>query len=365
MYIKSVRLRNFRNYEKAEVLLNPHMNLITGENAQGKTNFLESIVYLSLTRSHRIANDRRVIREGCEFADAQCVYEDGMEKEIEAVIYTKGKTLMVHHQPVKRSSEFVGQLNAVLFAPDDLRIFNDAPKDRRRVMNQEITKVSPKYLITLNHCQALLKERNLLLKSPHPDATLLDTLDEQMSNDEAVITEMRRQFIQSVDANVTALYRKLSLDQETRITVHYKCACEAEENLAEEILKQHREHREKDLENKVTTYGIHREDMIFEMNDRNLIQSASQGQKRMTMLAFKMSLLKYIEERTGKKPVLLLDDVLSELDETRQKNLLQMVTGPYQCILTATAVPVYLKNEHMAEFNVVNGTIQRIEGGAQ
>ena len=363
MILRTLKLRNFRNYESAEICLSPGLNLITGQNAQGKTNLLESLVYLSLTRSHRISDDRKLIHEGSDFADIRCEYEDDRIQSLRAVIHPKGKTLMVRGQPVRKSSEFIGLLNVVLFAPDDLRVFSDQPRERRRILNQEITKVSGKYLLALNHYQNLLKERNVLLKAQNRDLRYLDILDEQMAREECRIIQERNSFIHQIQSIMPALYRDIASDDIT-VTVRYKCCIEDPENVSEDILCQmHRDSREKDLENRVTSAGIHREDILFELEGKNLITLASQGQKRMTMLAFKMALLRYIQNTTGKRPVLLLDDVLSELDPIRQKKLLDMVKAPYQCIITSTDLPEYLNREEITEFTVSNGTVTPVSGG--
>ena len=137
MIVRSLRLRNFRNYENAYIQLDEGMNIITGNNAQGKTNLLESLVYLSLTRSHRILDEKQLIRTDMPFGDILCRMEDETEKELHAIIHSRGKTLMINGNPVKKSSDFIGRLNVVLFAPDDLYIFNDQPRERRRIMNQD------------------------------------------------------------------------------------------------------------------------------------------------------------------------------------------------------------------------------------
>jgi len=368
MIVKNLKLRNFRNYERAEIQWNPGMNLITGKNAQGKTNLLESLVYLSLTRSHRISDDKKLIKEGAPFADIQCLYEDNLEREIEAVIHPKGKTLLVRRQPMKRSSEFIGLLNVVLFAPDDLSLFTDAPRERRRIMNQEITKVSSKYLLSLNQYQNLLKNRNVLLKSYNVDQTLLDTLDEQMARAQIIVIKMRKEFAEQIQKVLPQKYIELAED-DPKVSVTYKCCLEEipdeDEEVYQKLLQMHRDAREKDLEYHMTTAGCHHDDLFFEMNGSNLINTASQGQKRMVMLAFKLSLLNYIEHETKKKPVLLLDDVLSELDYQRQKKLLEMVKEPYQCVITATEVPEFLKNQEMSEFHIENGNIIQITGGSK
>lgn len=362
MIVKKIRLRNFRNYSFCEIEFSEKTNVITGKNAQGKTNLLESLVYLSLTRSHRILNDRQLIKENCDFADIQCEFIDqSFHKEIEAVIHQKGKTLMVHHQPVKKSSEFVGLLNVVLFSPDDLSLFSEAPKERRKIINQEISKISSKYLIALSKYNAILKERNLLLKQYHVNLTLLDTMDEQLSKYEVLIIQERKKFISSIDHYINSLYKQLS-ENDIDIHVKYKCCIEEKETY-ENILLAHKKSRNKDIESHATTLGIHREDMIFEMNGRNLIQFASQGQKRMTVLAFKMALLRYISKETNRHPILLLDDVLSELDYDRQKKLMEMVGDTYQCIITATEIPSFLRNRKMKIFQIENGTITNITGG--
>lgn len=362
MIIKSLKLKNFRNYESASISPGRKLNLITGSNAQGKTNLLESLVYLSLTRSHRISDDKKLIRNGCPFADIVCTFEDeGTEREIEAVIHQKGKTLMMHRQPVKKSSEFIGLLNVVVFAPDDLRLFADLPKERRRIVNQEITKISPKYLISLNQYQNLLKERNTLLKQDSFDPVYLDTLDERMAEAEEAVMKERKHFIESINEMLIPLYKELSSDT-ISMSVRYK-AC-LEDISRDSLIQMHRSAREKDIQYQSTTAGIHREDMVFEMNGVNLLQTASQGQKRMVMLSFKMALLEFIRKETGRSPVLLLDDVLSELDYQKQKKLLEMIDGSFQCLITSTEIPAFLKNREMSEFHIENGNIERIQEAA-
>ena len=355
MKITELRLRNFRNYETLTIWPGEGMNFLAGSNAQGKTNLLESLVYLSLTRSHRISNERKLIRENCDYAVISASIEDqGRIKELRAVIHPQGKTLSVQKNPVKKSSDFIGLLNVVLFAPDDLYVFNDQPRERRRIINQEITKISQKYLFSLNRYQNLLKDRNILLKKESPDLRFLDTLDEEMASCEKEIISYRRDFISCINEKMKDLYRILS-DSDLDASLKYQCCIQDEECTFENILNMHRESREKDLEHRVTSFGIHREDMIFALNDVNVINTASQGQKRMVMLAFKMALLEYIESKTGKRPVLLLDDVLSELDLRRQKKLIEMIRNNYQCLITATEIPSFIRKEDIRIFMIEKG----------
>lgn len=366
MIIQKSWMRNFRNYEKAEIVWNPEMNLITGRNAQGKTNLLESLVYLSLSKSFRTSTDTLLIKSGHEHAEIGCIVEEERQRRLDAVIHGKGKTLMVNRSPVKKSSDFVGILNVILFSPDDLGIFNDAPRERRRIMNQEIAKISVSYLHAMNRYQNLLRNRNALLKEYRPDTGYLDTLDEQMTAESAAIIRQRSKFIRGINGYISDLYKELSGDS-IDVTVHYSCCIEDpdEEDIESQLRKMYESGRQRDLDQSVSSTGVHREDLIFEINGRNLIMTASQGQKRMAVLAFKMALLKYIRSETGHDPVLLLDDVLSELDLTRQEKLIDMVTGPYQCMITSAEVPEFLKRKKFNEYVVSAGEIGMTAGGME
>lgn len=360
MLIKEIRLRNFRNYAICSLTLSNGVNLFTGNNAQGKTNLLESLVYLSLTRSFRINDDRKLIRKDSPFADIRCICEKrGKRKELEAVIHPKGKTLLCDKVPMHKSSEFVGILNVILFSPDDIVLFQDSPQERRKVMDQEISKVSLKYLEAMSQYRKILKQRNAVLKKQERDRIYLETLTKQMSVLEAKIIDKRIEFCKIINAHMDRFYQKIADDPSVHISVAYKtCFKEVKES---DILSFHLSLLERDMDLRVTSVGVHREDLCFFLNGQNIIETASQGQKRMAMLAFKLSLNEYIRNKTNEEAVLLLDDVLSELDNTKQKRLLELVSHSSQCLITATHIPESMKNARMREFHVVNGTIRQEE----
>lgn len=363
MKIRTLRLRNFRNYENAQISLDPGLNFLTGANAQGKTNLLESLVVLSLTRSFRLSNDAELIRRGADHAEIGCIFEDRIDRRIDVIIHSAGKTLLVEKQPVRKSSAFIGLLNVVLFSPDDLGIFTDAPRARRQILNQEITKISPGYLNALNSCQGLLKERNALLKQFQPDIRMLDVLDQQMIQSSVPVIKARRAFVRGIGRHMEEQYSQLSGREEKASVSYLSCIDSSREDIETAVREKIQGSRQKDLEMHVTGTGIHREDLCFELDGRNLIYEGSQGQKRMEMLAFKTSLLKFIEETTGKKAVLLLDDVFSELDRVRQQRLLDMISGTYQCVITATEIPSGLKPGPHSEFEIRAGGIYPRTGG--
>ena len=359
MIVTDLKIRNFRNYETAEVQFSPGLNVITGLNAQGKTNLLESLVYLSLTRSFRITEDSALIRSGCDFASLACTVEDN-ERIIQlgTVIYRGGKTLSVNRVPVKRTSEFVGKLNTVLFSPDDLGIFLDAPRERRRLLDQEITKVSSGYLFALQNYRSLLKDRNALLKQNLRDDSYMEILEERMVREEVTIIHGRQDFIQAINAKLPNYYRTLS-GEDAEVKIAYQSCVSVDSDLEASLKVMYESSREKDYGFRSTGNGIHREDIVFTMNDVDVITCASQGQKRMILLSFKLAILSYIEAASAKKAVLLLDDVLSELDRNRQKTLMSLISSSVQCIITGTEIPEFISKDQLREFRIDQGKLIR------
>ena len=353
MIVKTLRLRNFRNYESLSITFDPQMNWILGDNAQGKTNLLESLVCLSITRSFRIAEDRKLIRTGAEFADLSCMIQAENEVSLREVIHTGGKTLFVNRRPVLKTSEFIGLLNTVLFSPDDLGIFLDAPAARRKLLDQEITKVSSGYLFALRKYRSLLKDRNSLLKQQKPDTAYLSVLEERMREESALIIRERREFIASINSRIRDLYRNLS-GEDSVLALQYQC-CIRDMPEEEGLRTLYENTRAKDLELHMTTGGVHRDDIVFTLNGENVIYTASQGQKRMIMLAMKLAFIPYIEEKRGSRAVLLLDDVLSELDEERQRRLIGLIRHTGQCVITGTEMPAFLRSENPKIFTVSRG----------
>ena len=363
MYVDKLILYNFRNYEACSIEFSKGINILYGNNAQGKTNILESLVYLSLTRSHRLSNDKKLIKDNCDFASLECDIENNDKKNhLKVIIHRKGRTLFLHHRPIQRSSDFIGNLNVIFFSPDDLSLFNDSPRERRKLFNQEISKLSKKYIYALNRFQDTLKKRNYLLKQNKIDEIYLDTLDEILSEQEFVLIQERIKIVQSLNENIQKYYAYLFQDNVSTLKIHYACCIEKKDINVSDILQLHKDCRKKDMEYHTTTNGIHREDFIFLINGQNVIEKASQGQKRMILLSLKLSLHYYIKQQTGIDAILLLDDVLSELDIHVQKRLLEICKKAEQCIITTTEIPVSIQDLKMSQFYIQNGTVT-IQGG--
>lgn len=339
MIIKEVKLRNFRNYDSCTVQFDKDCNILLGQNAQGKTNILESLVFLSTTRSHRLQYDQQMIQDGKELCNIECTFLDERERKIGAVIYSKGKTLLINQQPVSKSSDFIGKLNVLLFSPSDLEIFDDSPKERRRLIDIEIGKVSSTYMFHLSRYLKLLKERNSMLKMNRFDDSYMIVLENQMIESQIEILLERKKFIDSCNEYLSDKYEKLS-DQRCDLKMIYLSCVQIndKELMHQEFKKLYEKNREKDIQFKVTSNGIHRDDCFFEMDGKRVELFCSQGQKRMVVLALKFSLVEYIKNQLHKTPVLLLDDVLSELDHRRRHNLLKCLDGDIQTIVTTTEI---------------------------
>ncbi|NLC97008.1 MAG: DNA replication/repair protein RecF [Erysipelotrichaceae bacterium] len=358
MIIKELRLRNFRNFKNIHITLNPKMNVITGNNGQGKTNLLESLVFLSTTKSHRINDDKKLIMIGEDLANIDCLYNDNIDKRISAVIHQKGKTLLINKNPVQKSSEFVGLLNVILFSPSDINIFNEAPRERRKVINLEITKVSKKYIDSLNKYHKLLKERNLALKRENIDNIYLNILENQLIDNQIIIINERNNFIKIINENINKYFKKL-INDDLKINIEYQSCIKINDELKmkKDLKDMYINNFEKDKYNQLTNYGVHKDDILFKINDLNVNDFASQGQRRLVVMAFKLSLKDYIIKKTGKIPILLLDDVLSELDVNKQTNLLNCIDDNIQTIITTSVLSNSLK--------IINKelNIQTIESG--
>ncbi|MEG0404063.1 DNA replication/repair protein RecF [Anaerorhabdus sp.] len=338
MIIKELKLRNFRNISSCICKFNEGCTVLLGQNAQGKTNILESLVFLSTTRSHRLMYDQQMIQDDKELCNLECtLIEDGKEKKIGAVIYQKGKTLLINQQPVSKSSDFIGKLNVVLFSPSDLELFDDSPKERRRILDIEIGKCSQHYMLHLSKYLKLLKERNTCLKMNRVDESYLAVLENQMIESQIEILVYRKKFFEICNKTLSKMYSQLS-DQEVKLTMNYQSCIEIQnkEQMKKDFLELYSKNLEKDILYKMTSIGIHRDDFYFDMNDKRVEMFCSQGQKRMVILALKFSLVEYSKEIENKIPVLLLDDVLSELDSKKRMNLFKLLDSNCQTIITTT-----------------------------
>ncbi len=356
MIIKALRLTDFRNYESCEITLSETMNVFVGKNAQGKTNLLESILYVSTTRSHRSVEDASLLREGAEVSRIMLrMSENGIDSDLTCMISKEGKRLFIQKQPVKKVSEFVGKLNAILFSPTDFELFEGSPRIRRRFMDMEIGKEVSGYVTLMNSYQKLLKERNLLLKEDKPDMDYLEVLTNQLIQISMKISKERRRFIAVMNSYLSNNYEVIS-GEKMPLEIHYFSLIE-EKDSESSVRAKYEKCLERDLFTRQTNIGIHKDDFSFWMRGKDANEIASQGQKRMILLSCKAALIGYIRTISHRDAVLLLDDVLSELDEVRQKNLLHLIPEGIQTVITTTNI------EEIRNILPAKTKIFEIEGG--
>ncbi len=335
MKVKRLDVQNVRSYSFTQVEFGENLNIIYGRNAQGKTTILESLALFSYGRSPRAHLDREVISFGQEESRLR-VLCSGLQgtTDLAMKVTGKGKHVMVNRVTKKSLSEFLGHFYAVYFSPDDLQIVKGGPEDRRRFVNLGLSQIQPSFLQDLQLYNHLLNQRNRLLKMRQSLA--LDVFDEQMSQAGARLITARRQFVARL-CELSAQHDDIISETQDQLKIAYITCAEdgGLEEIAENLQHSWHQARDKDLQKGFTTIGPHRDDMSILLANQRADRFGSQGQQRSIVLSLKIALVDHIREKTGEYPVLLLDDVLSELDEVRQQHLLQLI-GRTQTILTTT-----------------------------
>jgi DNA replication and repair protein RecF len=358
MIIKSLELMNFRNYEFLDLKFSEGTNILYGDNAQGKTNVLEAIYLSATTKSHKGSKDKDIVCFDKEEAHIRTyLAKEGIEYKIDMHLRkNKSKGVAVDGQKLKKAADLLGLLNVVFFSPEDLSIIKNGPAERRRFVDMELCQLDNFYLYNLNHYNKIVNQRNKLLKDMYFNPQLKDTLniwDSQLVSFGSKIIERRRMFVGQLNEIIYGIHKKLSGDREELI-IKYEPDVEIDD--FETILKKN---QEKDIKLKQTSVGPHRDDFSFMTGNIDIRKFGSQGQQRTAALSLKLSEIEIVKKITKDTPVLLLDDVLSELDSNRQNYLLNSI-GNIQTIITCTGLDEFVNNrfEINKVFKVVEGTIQ-------
>lgn len=347
MYIKDLMLTHYRNYEDLQLSFANKVNVIIGENAQGKTNLMESIYVLAFSKSYRALKDKELIQWNRNYAKIKgTIFKRNQTFPLEMQFSSKGKKAKLNHIEQKRLSDYIGALNIVMFAPEDLNLVKGSPQIRRRFIDMEIGQIHPVYIYHLGQYQKILKQRNHLLKNLQrrktEDQTMLDVLTEQLIEHASVIVEKRFMFLELLRKWADPIHTGISHGKEL-LTIQYFSTIDVSECLGKEKIKLSYQtvfmkNREKEIERGSTLYGPHRDDLIFFVNDKNVQTFGSQGQQRTTALSLKLAEIELIKHEVGEYPILLLDDVLSELDQHRQSHLLHTIQGKVQTFVSTTSI---------------------------
>ncbi|MGY5339666.1 DNA replication/repair protein RecF [Levilactobacillus spicheri] len=368
MYLQELQLRDFRNYSAADLKLGRGINVLLGENAQGKTNLLEAIYALALTRSHRTANDHDLINWQAKTAQLRGrVVKASGTTPLELTFSRQGKRAKINHLEQARLSQYVGQLNVILFAPEDLAIVKGAPTVRRRFMDMEFGQMNPRYLYNLSQYRTLLKQRNRYLKDlqhhKQHDLLFLGVLSDQLAAYGAEIIYQRLTMLKKLEHWAQAIHAEISQHRET-LAFHYATQVAADQlsdpkTICAALTALYKKQRDKELYQGTTLIGPHRDDLHFQVNDKNVQTFGSQGQQRTTALSVKLAEIDLMKEETGEYPVLLLDDVLSELDDARQTHLLTAIQDKVQTFITTTSLSGITRQliKDPTIFHVSGGTV--------
>ena len=356
MIIESVRLDNFRNYPALELSLHPGTNLFYGDNAQGKTNILEAVFLGGTTKSHRMAKDREMIRFGQEEAHLRLqLKKNGASYRIDMHLKKNpSKRIAVNGVPIRKASELIGLGHFVFFSPEDLNIIKNGPAERRRFMDQQLCQLSRVYVQDLGNYNRALLQRNALLRDLpfHPEyGEMMDLWEEQLISCGIRVIRERKRFVERLDSVIRPIHEKLTGGKEQlHITYEYHVS-------PEDFARQLKNSRERDIRMKSTQTGPHRDDLLLCTDTIDLRKYGSQGQQRTTALSLKLAEILLVEEESGEKPVLLLDDVLSELDSGRQRFLLESI-DEIQTLITCTGIEDFLENQFRIDrlFRVKEGT---------
>ncbi|RSK25438.1 DNA replication/repair protein RecF [Bacillus sp. HMF5848] len=372
MYITDLQLVHYRNYEKLDITFENKVNVILGENAQGKTNVMESIYVLAMAKSHRTSSDKEIISWDEEYAKiVGRVQKRQTSLPLEIILSKKGKKVRSNHIEQSKLSQYIGQMNVVMFAPEDLNLVKGSPQVRRRFIDMEIGQVSAVYLHALSQYQKILQQRNSLLKqmqiNKRKDFALLDVITEQFIEMAVKIVKKRYEFLVLLQEWAQPIHKGISRGLET-LEIQYKPSVDVSDKadlskMVTEYTEKYESIKTREIDRGVSLFGPNRDDLAFYVNGKDVQTFGSQGQQRTTALSLKLAEIELIHAEIGEYPILLLDDVLSELDDFRQSHLLDTIQGKVQTFVTTTSVEGIHHDtlKDASTFQVTAGTIKKIQ----
>lgn len=360
MYVESIELENYRNYRNVKVEFGRNTNILYGNNAQGKTNILESIYMAATTKSHRGSKDRDIIRIGEDESHIRLfVNKQDISHRIDMHLRkNKNKGVAIDGIPIRRAIELYGLLNVIFFSPEDLTIIKNGPAERRRFMDLELCQISRLYYQNLSSYNKILNQRNNLLKQIYYNKNLMDTFDvwnTQLVDSGVRIIKERRNFVEMMNEIIGDIHSRLTSGRE-KLEIIYEC--NVDEDSFEKALQ---EKLETDLRYSSTQSGPHRDDISFLINGIDARKYGSQGQQRTVALSLKMAEIKLVKKIINDNPILLLDDVMSELDTSRRDALIEEIKN-IQTIITCTGYDDFIKQQIIINnvYSVVEGTATRV-----
>ena len=372
MILKKIKLLNFRNYNKIIVTLSPTINIFIGNNAQGKTNILESIYVLGLTKSYRTTSDYNLIKFEKENFKIQGELKiEKAYRNMSIDLTNDKKTVKVNNNEIKKISDYITNLNVILVSPEDIEIIKGSPADRRNFLNIELSQLSKSYIKKYNEFSKILKIRNdylkLLYKNSNSDTRYLDSLTENLIEREISIYKERHNFISKINKKINRIYKDISGIEGLNIIYENNIEFKSfeEDRIEESLREKYAKSLRKEIENGMTLYGPHRDELKFYINNEDIKIFGSWGQQKLAIIALKLAEIEIFEEVTKTKPIVLLDDIFSELDRKNRNKVTSYINKDFQVVITSNDTRGINKKllDNAKIFEVSNGEI--IEKGGE
>jgi len=362
MKISSLKLVNFRNYERVELKFQDNLNIIYGNNGSGKTNLVEAIYALSITKSFRNSNDKNLIRKGELSTNIEGVVINNTENIYQVIINKEGKKVKIDKNIISKISDYIANIKIVLLQPDEQTIFNDSPSVRRKLLNIEISQLEKDYIIYLNNYNKILKQRNFYLRELYINGNAsrdyLDILTRKLIEYGLKIYEFRLNFINNINEYISECYHDIFESGELKI----KYNSDYKDKTLDELIYIYQKNYNKEIILGKTSLGIHHDDITFLLDKQNIAEWGSNGQQKNAIFAFKLAEIKVIFAKNGDYPILILDDLFSALDNNKIKNIVKLLNNDIQTFITTTELEriedSLLKNAKL--FNVQNGIITEV-----
>jgi len=359
MEISSLKLLNFRNYDSLEIKFANRTNIIYGKNGMGKTNLVEAIYMLGLTKTFRLGSEDVVIKKGKNIAKIEGLIKNNIINNHKIIISDSGKRIKIDNNKIAKISDYITKVNIILFNPDDLKIIKDTPMTRRKLLNIEISSINSAYLNLLTNYNKILKQRNSYLKALNKknktESDFLNILTEQLIDTGLKIMTIRKEFINEINSYISDIYYKIT--HKGNLRVNYKS--EFTKKNKEELLNMYHKNTFREITMGKTLFGPHHDDIEFIVDNEIVKEYSSVGEQKNSVISYKLSEIKYIEEHLHKKPILILDDLFSELDCEKINNILDLIDSDMQTFITTTEIDKVDKKllQNAKIFKVINGTV--------
>ncbi len=363
MQILELKLLNFRNYERISVTFDSHLNVLFGRNGSGKTNLVEAIYVLALTRTFKQSSDRTLIRHDTNLTKIEGTVKGTYENTYKVIITPEGKKVKVDNNKITKISDYISKINIVLFNPNDLKMVKDTPSIRRKYLNIAISQLNVDYLRQLSAYNKLIKLRNSYLKKMYLNGntlgTYLDVVTEKLVDEGIKIYEKRLEYISFINEQISTIYERIALMGK----LHVKYISDYENKSREELLKVYQKNLSRDLSFGKTNFGVHHDDFLFTLDGMDLKEYGSEGQQKNAVISWKFSEMSIFKLQKGVTPILILDDLLSELDKEKIENILMFIDSDVQTFITTTEIEKIeslLGDKKCKKIHVANGLLEEV-----